>query len=1045
MPAVLNAATWRTHPQFPIGHVYIHRPTTVFSCRVSQANFNYPLLGFLYSSGVGTVGDIQPGMTMLVGTAAGLDDRGRQRIRKACDASYLYPGWSSRGRRDGELDLAQNLYVTVLNDYRVWAKIPRYTGDGTMYKDGDIAIGTYGTQQPPVANDGPAIWGKADPATNKYRTTWNAGGSVPMASGAIISSYNRPCKDGTFVVGSASTSVATIDFPAGFRYIDLTVTDSNGQTHTCHTPVYVEPATSTGNSVLKVQVVQPRRSTPDGSTIVLKIWEDLSTTVAPEGSLVIYAEDEYYGGTKGSVNAGFSGRENTKFVGWIQREDWSVEGSEFGLVRVTTLTCVDVAERLRTLPGFPQTVARSATAGSWNYMANANGLRYLHYLLYWHSTALEVADWIPVTDDYPFIIHGSEGKSLWAQVQQRAEAQGCVLTCDRQGRMFVKRDQQLRNAADRTSTVIVALTDADYLNLHGVRTRPPRYHWLRGSAIQTATTDIADIENLTTYFVIAPGTAPGQGVSPTSHGEQLVKTAQELQEREGNRYSARLNAMDGAFELDLMHPGDAGFDPAWMEWIQLTLASSHAAQRGFYYTAERFLIQELTEVYTYPPAGPPYKQAHLKIEREVTEQIPAPVDPVYGSQVIVPYTPPVIGQVLPNYSSWGAMATYVVPTCFLVMDKTGHVAYWNGTTWTDRSPDSTQLSRVWEAFKLARDPFNYKRYLIYYRNNTAANESVLICDDITATFVTWTNTSIFESGYYGYTGADFKGSINKQGYFFWTLNDASGNVYVGYTLDNFAHVGHVDAYDITFPSFGNPNHYPTLALGNFNPQSGASVNYLVGYASILKSTDWFSTDMGAGNVFRVAPWAQCCGGVVPYSLPSGGDNKTQTNLLFGQGFAATHMFGWAVYDTIGTYLAFQMPTVADEMPQSSDAMIANEIDGNYLAGVVAPLAGGVPKLIVSDDGGYTFLPRTLVRASVQGDQAIYHGAISGFPKNKDFLLVCGYYWLQFSSDRGLSWTGLHDSLLAWQSTIYGGYAYPNYVTALVDLNAYYSATVNPIL
>ncbi len=51
------------------------------------------------------------------------------------------------------------------------------------------------------------------------------------------------------------------------------------------------------------------------------------------------------------------------------------------------------AEKLDTLPAFPQSIESKATPDSWLYMASPNMDKYLHYLLMWHSNILDLADW----------------------------------------------------------------------------------------------------------------------------------------------------------------------------------------------------------------------------------------------------------------------------------------------------------------------------------------------------------------------------------------------------------------------------------------------------------------------------------------------------------------------------------------------------------------------------------------------------------------------------------------------------------------------------
>ena len=105
--------------------LFLLDPAVVFSCRVNQSAFTYPIRNVAWDGGTGTYTDAKPGMTMLLGSSAGADDLGRQRLTlSAVEASVVNFGYSSQGVRDGEVNPANDAYVTILDDYRVWAKIP---------------------------------------------------------------------------------------------------------------------------------------------------------------------------------------------------------------------------------------------------------------------------------------------------------------------------------------------------------------------------------------------------------------------------------------------------------------------------------------------------------------------------------------------------------------------------------------------------------------------------------------------------------------------------------------------------------------------------------------------------------------------------------------------------------------------------------------------------------------------------------------------------------------------------------------------------------
>src|SRR4030095_4934755 len=137
-------------------YVYMHKPVAVFRAQVTMpGTITYPR-DFLIYDGVtlGAAGNVGYPMTLLLGTAAGLDDLGRQRVRKNADATHIYLGRFSQGIHDGELNVQDNAYITVLEDYRVWARLPYINlATGEIYKDSDFDDANAAYPRP-IANGG---------------------------------------------------------------------------------------------------------------------------------------------------------------------------------------------------------------------------------------------------------------------------------------------------------------------------------------------------------------------------------------------------------------------------------------------------------------------------------------------------------------------------------------------------------------------------------------------------------------------------------------------------------------------------------------------------------------------------------------------------------------------------------------------------------------------------------------------------------------------------------------------------------------------------
>ncbi len=466
--------------------LFMLAPATVLAARVNGASFTYPILSVPFDTvTTGAYSDCRVGQMVMFGSSAGNDDYGRSYIRKAPTSDTLYIGMSSEGIHDGEVTLSDNIYITVLDLFVVVSKTPKIIVQGTsdfatLYKDGDLAYSDQTSEPPPVANAGPAVAATIDSGTGVITVNFDAlsasHASFATADGASLSSYLWDVRDGTITVGADSDSAISATFPAGFRWISLTVTDDNGKSHTCYVPVYArDPAADDGISIFSdVQL----HVTPKGQEFSCKILSDIPYGTYPDNTLVMLWDGE---------PAGASDRTNVKFCGWHHTEGAQIAAQRTGTLQDTTLNCVDALGKLDTLPGFPQSIESKASPDSWLYMASPNMDKYIHYLLQWHSNILDLADftWTGTGTDFAFYIQTSQGESLYQQVEEKVAAltPDYHLTCNRLGQLACKVDPMLQDSADRTSTYQATLTEADWSEIRYTHTRPPRVGWLNSGAV----------------------------------------------------------------------------------------------------------------------------------------------------------------------------------------------------------------------------------------------------------------------------------------------------------------------------------------------------------------------------------------------------------------------------------------------------------------------------------------------------------------------------------------------------------------------------------
>jgi hypothetical protein len=741
-------------------HLYIHSPEPVFKARVNLAGaITYPINTLPYDGvTLGAYTDIHPYQTLLLGTAEGLDDLGRTRVKYLADATNIPLPRTARGIEDGTIDVMDGAYITVLDDWRVWAKIPYFDlGEGedidlgNDFKDSNIPAGDNNTNISPVANTGPGFAGYINPDTNVITVQFPKGGvnlSFAMADGATISTYNWDVKDGTITVGASTDAVITATFPAGFRWVNLNIVDSNGKPHSAWCPVLaVDPDDDT--TLETFQVSQSLEA--KGQTLDIQLQSPLSRTTYPDGTLVMF----WWGEASDP-----SDRSHMKFIGWMDNENASVMRKKEGVDKNTTIHCIDAAGRLNLLPGFPQALEREESDSLWSWMPSLDMNKSLHYLLFWHSTALEVVDFILPADgdDYDAMRLDAGGATLFQQVDSQAQKMvpDHYLTCNSQGQLVVRRDWMLDDVGDRP-IIAPIITESYWSDLTFDYNRHPKIHVLRSGAV-VSSTDWVEIEgedSLPLAFSIAPGdtAAWSQGTIEATENEGLTLSQEDLNIAEGHRY-ALLNSRYGTFSFkDASRSQFWDYEPAELPRVQLNIGALYSGYRDLDTDQIVGQVKTINVNYTASKEGARV-QVSVTLKKEEDGAPALTFTPETGEVTPVPYTPPPIWQ-LPEFGD---------PEIFYD-DMQGYVL-WDGTR-VFRTEDLQAASPLWRIISNGVDGNIYDcQYMVIDEGTIGAwlmtSTAIWFCADIQANIPTWTEVLTIEtvqaadavppSGSVGFTG-----------------------------------------------------------------------------------------------------------------------------------------------------------------------------------------------------------------------------------------------------------------------------------------------------
>lgn len=576
------------------GYVYILQPDLIFEAPLSGVTTSNDAITHVIFGPptTGAYTNIELEQTVELVDANG-QFMGRNRVRAAASPVSIPVGRCSKGRQDGELDTDNATIVRVYNERRIWAKIPWIDpSNGAQKKDEQTYPGD-SDAMPPVANIGPdVIYITSASSRTIHLDAYGDIDTFATANSATISSYLWDIADGTIQFGGALThDDIYVSFPQGYRYVSLTVTDSNGTTHTVYKLIVV--ATESDCIPVEIKTEQVRQ---DGVKLRLKAYGEQFPTTIRDGSKVLYTSviDHNLGDHSGyMIFSGFMGDINHKL------DDARTQQ------RVIEFECHDAAARLKQLPSFPQSVDLRSSATGWYRLPNLNLDRFITWFWHWHSNILDLADfaWSGVGSSYPLPRIDTDGQSMLEQGARLARSVDYVLTCNRSGQFQILGDPVVLPTAtqastystptQRTSTVITTLTEDDYGEFEFMPMMAPKAHWFWASAVIASSTE----DDINAAKAVAPGKAPGHGASSTSRSEMLVTDANELLVRAGNYYHNRVNPRRGKLRLDMVKSYHANIEPALMEIITVVAPEEEQERYGLSASGENYVLVEMTNAY----------------------------------------------------------------------------------------------------------------------------------------------------------------------------------------------------------------------------------------------------------------------------------------------------------------------------------------------------------------------------------------------------------------------------------------------------------------
>lgn len=452
--SLINQTNLRKFPQgFTSLHVAIHEPQVIATGAVTTPS-SFPVDGtgiatLTSAGGITGFASVKPGMTLVPVYFSDQQHRRAIRVRKVMPNANTIP-ISAIGESDNLTYLmgVSSNPVRILEEYRPWPKRQRYASSAWNI-DYDV---TYVAQN---ENFGPAaLFGCTQViyANGSQGFAYNSARSKTFTSGASLASRAWVFPDGTTSTSTNPTFTTSTAYPDG-RYTQLTVTDSNGDTHVGHRLLFkFDDANPPPFQVVAMEI---KGDFGSGCRATIRARSTSATGISeadiPPGTKAVIFGNFKYGSTVANYGGNLIGQSNVLFDGWIIegtiRQTETYGEFEFELGTIDAL--------LENLYNFPIALddTDGGTPADWTEMNPVTINNSLWHLCRWRSTISEIVD-VNLFDDpgadladicnVPKKYFDTQAGSLWAQMQEiYGWVLGGIVSADNQGSVYAEIDKAI--------------------------------------------------------------------------------------------------------------------------------------------------------------------------------------------------------------------------------------------------------------------------------------------------------------------------------------------------------------------------------------------------------------------------------------------------------------------------------------------------------------------------------------------------------------------------------------------------------------------------
>lgn len=520
---------------------------------------------FDYTALSGDWTDVEPFMVLLMGTENDINkytSRGRVRPDLSEDqgitASIVFCNQNSADFVDGD-------YFWIINSYDLTNRL-----SAASSQDPDTALELLdynlpGGQLPACIGLQTAYVGDVDIVSGKLRIHIDISASKQTDNRATSSlTQTWIIANATYIVGSNTSNIITVDVDPGEQWATLLLEDSLGQIR--RRKFYINAHDISNPPFTDVESIKITGNLNNGWTSTLTAFNGL-TDLLPSTFFVVWKR-------KG-IPSTFV-RRNVAFVGWSMNQSAMVKGDANGVIESTaTINLAGVFSRLSRLESQETPMYDVASPVKNGDIVQLTPQRTHLYYLDWYTTAgvLCDIDLQPFDNDFNFPIIPTTGNIAAEAMNSIAKQWNAVLEFAPWGAMSISRSVVFLDQADRDDLpVICNYTAQDIVLPTGIGRDFDR-------TINTGKTDangaiyILSTKNVRDWQTRSPGHAQGEGSGSNILSNQIL--------------TASNNELDGLIELR-----QRGADFYEESNLQDTLTVTHPDTYGF-------IIPTKTELYTF--------------------------------------------------------------------------------------------------------------------------------------------------------------------------------------------------------------------------------------------------------------------------------------------------------------------------------------------------------------------------------------------------------------------------------------------------------------